>query len=169
MKTARLLLVITGFGALSLGLGFAEEPPKLPNAHGKHTIAASAEPEHAGEALLNRPHSLLNNNGHVTERSGQAGPLNFQPKRAQANENHSPALKNAPAAANRGSTINVTKVADHATPPPKLPVASGNAPALSEEVHAQKNATATVGGLRTSTTKTSVASLNGTAIKGKSW
>jgi hypothetical protein len=160
MKTVHLLLAAITFGALTLGLGAAGDPSRKPSQQ-------EAQGQQGRGSQAGRPHSLLNNNGHVPEKSTQTGSLHIPPKSTLATALHPSASKKTATAANQGLMMN--KAAHHDAPLAKLPIGSGNAPARAEVVHARSTATATVGGLAASTTKKSAAVLDGAAMKRKPW
>jgi hypothetical protein len=84
MKTARFLFTIVGFGALTLGLGFASEPSRQPSGQGPSEDQAASKrpvgltqgnPVRGKAAPTEGQHSESKDDSHASEKSRQAGPI----------------------------------------------------------------------------------------------
>jgi hypothetical protein len=158
MKTTRLLFTIIGFGALTLGLGFADEPPKQLSKPEARENPASVRP-----AVPKR--SQVNDDGHAPEKSSHAVPINPQHKSTPVNELHQPALRKTAISPNDGLLAN--KAANHLEQPAKLPVGSGTTAPRPGVVRSRSVTAAVIGGPTPSNTKHSAAAIDGTAIQRK--
>jgi hypothetical protein len=84
MKTARFLFTMVGFGALTLGLGFAGESSRQPVGQGPSENQTASDHHgdqepgnrgHGNRDLADEKHSNSNDNRHVSQKSSQAGPI----------------------------------------------------------------------------------------------
>jgi hypothetical protein len=170
MKTKLLLLTILGSGALTLGVSYAGESPRLPakpDSHANHAAALRpAGPVRGDGSPMEPNHSQLNNTGHTSERSNPAGSLHTETKRPSLNGPHQLAVKKAAIAAKDGSTMHQTR--NPHEQPARLP-AGYQAVALRPGIASGRSATAAMVGrvLITSNTKYSAGPLDGVAIKRK--
>jgi hypothetical protein len=159
MKTARFLFTMVGFGALTLGVGFAAEPSSPPSERVPRENHASSV-RSVGPGHGSRDHMERN-----SARSSQPGPLHTQTKRALGNGLHQPGLKRAATAANGGWMMN--KIEHHHEQPAKLPGGSGTTAPWPGVTRSRSAAAAVIGGLTASSAKNSAAALDGTAIRRK--
>jgi len=162
MKTPRLFFMIVGFGALTLGLGFAGEPSKQPaeqDSHENHTAGARPAGRAQGKRdQVDRTHSQF-------IRSSQASPISTQTKRTSGNEVHQSVLKKPATAANEGLMAN--KTGNHLEQLAKVPVGSGSTALLPGVVHGRSANAAVIGGMTPSSAKHSAAAVDGAGIKRK--
>jgi hypothetical protein len=169
MKTNRFLLTVIGSGVLTLGLGFAGQPPSQPSEqypHEKH--AASVHPaarRHGNTTATDQKHAHFNSGGQTSERSGLAGSWNTRSQNTPANPLHPPALKQAATAANAGLLRN--RLGNHREAPGRLPAGKGTTAPLAGSVRGRGAAMAAIGGAAVSSAKNSAAAINGTGIKRK--
>ena len=141
MKTARFLLVAIGISSLTLGLGYAAEPPKQ----------AGYKREQTDRASLKR---------------GQAGPMVNQITRTPPNKPHQPGLKPSNISANGGLVKNKSgNLRESLTKFPPGDEAITTRPSV---VRGRIATTAAIGGLGlSSSAKYSAGPLNGAAIHRK--
>jgi 3-keto-L-gulonate-6-phosphate decarboxylase len=151
MKTARFLFTIIAFGSLTLGLGYAGEPSSQSSERNPHETHATSV--------------KVNDNGHASGKSIQAGPVNTRSKRAPVTEVHQPGLKKAATAANKGLMMN--KIRNHHEQPARLPVGGGITAPSARLARDRGAAAATIGGAAASSAKHPAAALSGADIKRK--
>jgi hypothetical protein len=159
MKTTRFFFTVLGFGALTLGVGVAAEPPNKPSPRvmrENHTpTSRPGGPVQASRELMER--NFL--------KSSQAAPIKPQSKRQPIKPLAPPMLQKAAGAANGGSIVN--KMENRREQPGKLPGLRGTAepsPGLSRSRSASP---AVLGGLTGSNGKNSIAALNGATMRRK--
>jgi hypothetical protein len=121
MKTARFLFAVVGFGALTLGVGFAAEPSSQPPERDPHKHRATTV----------RP-------------AGPAHGNKDQGKRAPITELHQPGLNKAATAANGGLMLN--KMRNSHEQPARLPTGGRTTVPLPGVVHARSATKAAAGG-----------------------
>jgi hypothetical protein len=180
MKKACFLFTIVGLGTLTLGLSYADEPPKLPTeqvlSENPSTDDRSADPAHSTQARgkteqkegkpstpkVDSHESKPKEHSHASEKGKQAGPVRAQVKRPAEKESHQPELKR-PAAKDK---ILMGKTGEPPGPRPKLPPgneAVGPRPGVIRSRGATAALVSRV--LITSNTKYSAGPLAGTTIK----
>jgi hypothetical protein len=162
MRTTRFLLILIGWGGLTLGSGFAAEPSRpTSNQEARQNHSSSshpAEPLPGSREQTEKIHALLNSLRHVQPRSSQTGPLHIS--------------KETVSAANAGRIMNKTaghpiKAASYHELLAKLPVGRETAVPVSTLVHGRSLVAAAVGGPSASSAKTSLPGLNGASLKHK--
>ena len=177
MKTARFLFTIAGFGALTLGLGYAAEPSRQPSEQDVHQIHATGDhpagPVHGKQTPsktdpASRKLSQPKAEGRASTKRRQAGPIRLQPKSAPANALPPPALKTAAPAPKAGSGMGGSMVNKAGNQPlAKLPGVGGTTAPSPGAVRGRSATAAVLGGLAASGAKNSAAVINGTAMKSK--
>jgi hypothetical protein len=174
MKTIRFLFAVAGFGALTLGITFADPSASQPSgqeSNENHTI--SDHPVDAGrdnqtlgdKDQTDKKNSPSNANNHTPEKVSQAGPTKTPPKHPSANNSSQPAsaLNKTPAVAKTGLPIN--KPASISALLNKPPTGGGTAAPGAHMFRKQTGPTASLGGLTASSIKTSTAGINGTEMQ----
>jgi hypothetical protein len=143
MTTARFLFTMAGFGALTLGLSFADEPSRQPSGQGpsKDQVA----------------------NSHAAPRGQRVG--NTQAQSASANDLHQPGLNKPVTAAKDGLMMN--KTGNPRQPLAKSPLGTGTPVPLPGVVRGRGAATASIGGWAAASAKNSAAAINGTGMRPK--
>jgi hypothetical protein len=174
MKTARLIAMVVGFTALTLGLSLAAEPASdevdaKSSAHDRPSDPVTEIKTHGQVDPLEAKHPKLNDD---------RLPLNhFKPiainhedfveKRATVDVLPHPGLTKAAAAANTGESTSKTE--PHPEMPARLPV-SGGITALAPGVVRDRSAPAAVlGGVMPASAKTATSGINGTDFKPKTY
>jgi len=180
MKNARILFALVGFGALTLGITFADPPSgQTSDQSAGHesnenpkTSDHPADPGHGNQTLgdkdqTDKTHSQSNPDGQIPEKVSQAGPTKTPPKHPSDNKpsQPTPALNNTPAVAKDGSLIN--KSANASAQIAKAPVGGGTAALGSNIVRKPAGPTASIGGLSAASIKTSTAGISGTGMNHK--
>jgi hypothetical protein len=179
MKTVRYLFMVVGFGVLTHGLSFADEPSGqtagLPSPSQNQTTSdcpAVSTPGSQAPGRTDKPdgkHSKPKDDNHASAKNIQAGPINVQAARTTANnlsqKNPQPDLSQAATVAKTGLVMN--KIGNQPGPPAKPPIGSGITAPLSGVVRNRGAAAPIIGGLAAASTKTPVAVINGTAMKRK--
>jgi hypothetical protein len=178
MKMVRYLFAVVGIGILTQGSSFAGEPSgqtsgQLPSENqttgDRHAVSA---PGSQSPGKTNKPdgkHSNPKDDNHASAKNIQAGPINVQAGRTPINNFSQnlpqPVLSQAATAAK--SELMMNKIANHPEPPAKLPIGSGTTAPLSGVVRSHVAAAPIIGGVATSSAKTSMVVINGTAMKRK--
>jgi hypothetical protein len=163
MKTARFLFAILGFGAVTLGMGFADEPSKQPSGQepSENHTTTDRPADQAHGHVQDRPKQLAKSR----EDSGEKRGDHTQAKRASVNDLQQPGLKRAATAANGGLVMN--KIDNHHGQPARLPVGSGTTAPAPGVIRSRSATETAIGGLPSLSAKNSATGLNGTTIKRK--
>jgi hypothetical protein len=175
MKTARRFFTVLGFGALTLGVGFAGEPSQQPSerdSRGNHAAGvAPAGPAHGkqtpgkAEPADGKP-SIPKDDSHVSVKTSPASPTGAQPKSIPAIKPPQPALNTAAPAAKAGVTtggLMMNKTGNQ--PPAKLPVGSRTGVPRPGTVYGRSGIPAAIGGTTTASAKKPATALDGASFK----
>jgi hypothetical protein len=159
MKIACFLISIFGFGAFSIGVGFAAESPRQPSKeaprqNAPNNVRPATLPHPSGEHLKPNP-----------TKSSQPAPLHSQTPRPLGNEIHQPGPKKAATPAHSGLMMN--KIEIHHDSLAKLPSSGASTAPLTSTVRSRSATPPINGGLNVPTSKNSTAALSGLAVKGK--
>jgi hypothetical protein len=150
-------LIIVGAGALTLGMSFADEPAKRPTGQEpseNHTTGSDRPAEPARGHIQDHPKQVVKSHEDTRDR--------IQAKHASVNDIEQPALKRAAPAASHELMMN--KIENRPETQARLPAGGGTA-ALAPGAVRSRSATETgIGGLATSTAKSSAAAINGTGM-----
>jgi hypothetical protein len=159
MKTACFLIGIFGFGALSIGVGFAAESPRpsskdAPRPNPPNSVRPATLPRPSGEHLNSS-----------SSKSRPPAPLHSQTPRSLGSEIHQPGPKKAATTLHSGSTMN--KIEIHHDSLAKLPSTGASTAPLTSTVRSRSATPAINGGLNVPASKNSTAALSGLAVKGR--
>ena len=178
MKTECFLFAVVGFGALTLGITFADPPSgqsssQLPGqgANQSHTTGDHpANPAQGNQTNDNndqtdKKHSQPNADSHTPEKVSQAGPAKTPPKRPSVKNpsQTTPGLNKTPAVAKGGLQVN--KPGSNSAQPPRPPAVGGTTVLGPGIVRKSAGPTTSLGGLTASSIKTSTAGINGTGMQ----
>jgi len=174
MKTARFIFTFIGFGVFSLGLAFAGE------SSGQSHKSAPRENQKAGDHSVDRPPgnqahgkavpmdgkpSKPNGPGTISQKIGQAGPINPGPRRTLATGLPQPESSRVATVPKNGLTMNQPENRnEQLAKPPSGRAVTASTPGV---VRGRGANTASIGGLAASSARNSPRALDGATVKRK--
>jgi hypothetical protein len=180
MKTVCFLFTVVGFGALTLGITFADPPSgqsssQLPGEGANQSHTSGDHPAHPVQGSqtnnnndqTDKKHSQSNADSNTPEKVSQAGSTKTQPKRPSVKNTSqpTPGLNKTPAVV-RGE-LPVNKLVTNSAQPPRPPAVGVTAVLGPGIVRKSAGPTTSLGGLAASSIKTSTAGINGTGMQRK--